>query len=82
MYRKTLLDIRNLELGQYDLIVTDFEPVVAWSGRLRGRPVIGIGHQYAFNYSVPLARGRLVKSIDHETLRTGIQRRRVALASL
>lgn len=50
-------DIREIGLDAFDLIITDFEPVVAWSARRQGRPCIGIGHQYAFYYPVPVARG-------------------------
>ncbi len=45
-----LQEIRDLDVSTYDLIITDFEPVTAWAGKLAGKPVIGIGHQYAFHY--------------------------------
>lgn len=48
-------DIRTLSLSSYDLVVTDFEPVVAWAAKKRGLPCIGIGHQYAFNHDIPKA---------------------------
>lgn len=48
-------DIRSLALSQYDLVVTDFEPVVAWAARSQGMPCVGIGHQYAFNHNIPKA---------------------------
>jgi uncharacterized protein (TIGR00661 family) len=48
-------DIRTLDISSYDLVVTDFEPVVAWAAKKRGLPCIGIGHQYAFNYDIPKA---------------------------
>lgn len=48
-------DIRTLDLNQYQLVVTDFEPVVAWAARKRGIPCIGIGHQYAFDQKIPKA---------------------------
>lgn len=48
-------DVRRLAVDEYDLVVTDYEPVVAWAARLRGRDVIGIGHQYAFGANTPLA---------------------------
>lgn len=51
---RMVLDISRLDLSEYDMIVTDFEPVVSWAARLRRRETIGIGHQYAFNYSVPM----------------------------
>ena len=48
-------DIRTLDLSQYDLAVTDFEPVVAWAAKKQGLPCIGIGHQYAFDHDIPKA---------------------------
>lgn len=43
-------DVRQLDLSAYDLVITDFEPVSAWAGRLQKKTVIGIGHQYCFGY--------------------------------
>lgn len=63
-YQQTLLnnnlfvlgrDIAALDLTNYDCLVTDYEPVLSWAARLRNKPTIGIGHQYAFNYDIPLA---------------------------
>jgi uncharacterized protein (TIGR00661 family) len=48
-----LRDVRALDLSGYDLIVTDFEPVTAWAGRLQGKTTVGIGHQYAFGDDTP-----------------------------
>ena len=48
-------DIQTLQLEQYDLVVTDFEPVTAWAARLHKKNSIGIGHQYAFAYQVPIS---------------------------
>jgi len=48
-------DISTLELSQYQLVVTDFEPVVAWAARKKGVPCIGVGHQYAFDHDIPKA---------------------------
>lgn len=50
-----LHDTGRLGLSQYDLVITDFEPVVAWAARKHGIPCIGIGHQYAFEHSIPKA---------------------------
>lgn len=47
-------DVSELELNKYDLLITDFEPVLAHAARKRGMPVVGIGHQYAFRYDIPL----------------------------
>jgi len=50
-----LKDIRGLDLSAYDQVITDFEPVTAWSAKRQKKPVLGIGHQYAFNYPIPRA---------------------------
>jgi uncharacterized protein (TIGR00661 family) len=45
----------------YDLVVSDYEPITAWAARLAGVRSIGIGHLYAFAWpSVPRARGNPV----------------------
>jgi uncharacterized protein (TIGR00661 family) len=46
-------DVLTLDLSPYDIIVCDYEPVVALAAKLKGKKVIGIGHQYAFYYDVP-----------------------------
>lgn len=48
-------DVKSLDLTGIDAVITDFEPVTAWAAHLRGIPTIGIGHQYAFQHSVPRA---------------------------
>lgn len=48
-------DVRRLDLSGYDLVITDFEPVTAWAARVRRVRTIGIGHQYAFEYTIPRA---------------------------
>ena len=42
---RELLDVRP---ERYDLVVSDYEPLSAWAGKLEGVPVVGIGHQQAF----------------------------------
>ena len=49
-----LRDIWQLPVKDYDLVVTDFEPVTAWACKLRGVNSIGIGHQYAFGGNAPV----------------------------
>jgi uncharacterized protein (TIGR00661 family) len=51
---RLLMDIRNLDVEGYDVILSDFEPIVSWAAKLRGKKSIGIGHQYAFNFNVPM----------------------------
>ncbi len=56
---KLIRDIRQLDVRRYDLIVTDFEPIVAWASKLRGQQTVGISHQNAFRHSVPTSTGHL-----------------------
>ncbi len=48
-------DIKSLDLSQYDLVISDFEPVTAWAAKTQKKQVLGIGHQYAFNHNIPRA---------------------------
>jgi uncharacterized protein (TIGR00661 family) len=48
-------DIRRFDASGYDLVITDFEPLSARIARCSGLPSIGIGHQYAFRYKIPIA---------------------------
>ena len=52
-YLAFLQDVLSLSLKDFDLIVTDYEPVTAWAGIIKKRPVVGIGHQYAFGEKTP-----------------------------
>lgn len=56
-------DIRSLDLEPYDLVITDFEPVTAWAARLGKTPCLGISHQYAFKYRVPIAGKNLASTM-------------------
>lgn len=54
----------KLNLSDYNKIITDFEPVAAWSAKLYGKKTIGISHQYSFSSpNIPLPNGynRLAK---------------------
>jgi len=53
-------DINELDLSAYDLIVSDFEPVTCHAARKQGIPVLGIGHQYAFNHAIPMRGTNLI----------------------
>ena len=53
-------EVRGLSLENYDLIISDFEPVTSWAARLRGKKVIGIGNQYAFGHQIPTGHGNPV----------------------
>jgi len=47
-------DIKTLPVNDYDLIISDYEPITAWAAHRAKRPCLGIGHQYAFNHKIPL----------------------------
>ncbi|MFC3854232.1 MJ1255/VC2487 family glycosyltransferase [Salinispirillum marinum] len=48
-------DMRTLNVQDYDIVITDFEPITAWAARWAGKPCIGLGHQYAFRFPIPKA---------------------------
>jgi len=52
---RLMKDIKSLDLSGYDLVISDFEPVTAWAAKKQNKPVLGIGHQYAFNHDIPRA---------------------------
>jgi uncharacterized protein (TIGR00661 family) len=43
-----MMDVKQIPVRQYDLVISDFEPVSAWAARLGGVHSIGISHQAAF----------------------------------
>lgn len=56
-----LADTFRCRVRDYDLVVSDYEPVTAWAARLAGVASVGIGHLYAFAWpQVPRARGNPV----------------------
>lgn len=52
-FRQLFRDIKTLDLSEYDLVITDFEPVTAWAARRQNKPTIAIGHQNAFDFGIP-----------------------------
>jgi uncharacterized protein (TIGR00661 family) len=40
-------DIRSIPMHQYDLVISDFEPVSCWASRLKKVRCVGLSHQYA-----------------------------------
>lgn len=53
-------EVASLRTEHYDLVVTDFEPTVAWAAHLRGSPTLAIGHQYALHPSAPQPSGNMI----------------------
>jgi len=41
-------DVVKLDLSEYDLVVTDLEPISAWAGKIQGKKVLAQSHGYAF----------------------------------
>lgn len=41
-------DVSELKLNDYDLVISDFEPVTAWAARRGGVPSVALSHQAAF----------------------------------
>jgi uncharacterized protein (TIGR00661 family) len=56
---RLMSDILMLDTSGTDLIITDFDPITSMVARLRNIPSMGFGHQYAFRYNVPMARGNI-----------------------
>ena len=46
-------DIKSID-EQFDLVITDFEPVSAYFSRVKNIPAFGIGHQYSFYKNIPM----------------------------
>ncbi len=47
-------DVKALDLSPYDLVICDYEPVIAQAARRQDKHLLGIGHQYAFNFDIPM----------------------------
>lgn len=47
-------EVITLDLSPYDLVLCDFDPVTAWAAKLRGKSIIGFGHQSAFKHKIPI----------------------------
>lgn len=43
--RDVYREIKNFPVEKYDLIINDFEPISAWSARIKKIPCIGLSHQ-------------------------------------
>ncbi|MGD9157933.1 MAG: glycosyltransferase family protein [Desulfobacteraceae bacterium] len=47
-------DISSFDASEYDIAITDFEPLTSRIARRNNIPSIGIGHQYAFYNDIPV----------------------------
>jgi uncharacterized protein (TIGR00661 family) len=55
-FLRFMKDARSFDASKYDLVITDSEPVSSMIARKNKIPSIGIGHQYAFSYEIPMGR--------------------------
>ncbi|MBD1555521.1 glycosyltransferase [Vibrio sp. S9_S30] len=59
-------EIDGLDLSGYDVVINDFEPVSAWAAKKQNVPCIGLSHQNAFRFKVPIKDSRW---FDHWIIR-------------
>ncbi len=45
--RKFMKEVNQLPVHEYDLVISDFEPVSAWACYLKNKPCVGLSHQAA-----------------------------------
>lgn len=53
-------DVFSFDTTGFDLVITDFEPISARIAKYHSIPSIGISHQYAFFYNIPISRRKLI----------------------
>lgn len=64
--RRFLKEVKSLPVEDYDLVISDFEPVSTWACQLKGIPCVGLSHQSAVlskKAPKPLHKDPLGKSI-------------------
>lgn len=55
-FRRFLREVNSLPVLDYDLIISDFEPISSWACFIHGKPCIGLSNQAAlFTDGVPMA---------------------------
>lgn len=70
-------DVKKLNTRDYDLVISDFEPLTAWAAKFQGTPSLGISHQKAFDYDVPKVSGywgsrAILRSFAPTAMRVGL----------
>ncbi|MEI6846862.1 MAG: MJ1255/VC2487 family glycosyltransferase [Chlorobiaceae bacterium] len=51
---RLMADVALLNTAGTELIITDFDPITSIVAKTRNIPSIGFGHQYAFQYDIPV----------------------------
>lgn len=65
---RLIKDILSLKLNEYDLIISDFEPISAWAARWRKARCVAMSHQASF-YSKKVPRPRIKNTIAEFIMR-------------
>lgn len=60
---RLIKDVRDLNLDQYDTIISDFEPVSAWAAHHQHRECLGISNQAVCQYLKPKEYGFVANTI-------------------
>jgi len=60
---RLIKDVRDLDLSQYDTIISDFEPLSAWAAHHQGRQCLGISNQAVCQYFKPKEYGFVANAI-------------------
>jgi len=47
MFKRLFKEIKEFPIEKYDLIINDFEPISAWSAKLKKKPCVALSHQSA-----------------------------------
>jgi len=47
-------DVFSLDLSDYDLVISDYEPITSWAAKKADVRLLAIGHQSAFAYDIPV----------------------------
>jgi uncharacterized protein (TIGR00661 family) len=53
--RPFIHEIRQLNIEKYDVVISDFEPITAWSALMKNKECVGIGNQFSMMHpNVPM----------------------------
>ena len=60
---KFVMDVIRLDISNYDLVISDFEPITSWSAKLHKVDCIELSHQSAFNFDIPKVSGYFISKL-------------------
>lgn len=50
---RLIRDAKQLDVSDYDLVISDFEPITAWAAKGAKKQCVAISHQSSFLYDIP-----------------------------